>query len=155
MDRSWWKVAGGLLVVAAVGIQFVPVDRTNPPVDNVISAPADVDSVLRRACWDCHSNRTEWPWYSHVAPVSWYVARDVHQGREHMNFTEWPTDPEEARDLIGEIGDQVESGAMPPTSYRIMHPEARLSGESRQVLIDWSMASGGLDRLPDDLPGED
>ena len=153
MDRSWWKIAGGLLVVAVVGIQFVPVDRTNPPVENVISAPADVDSVLRRACWDCHSNRTDWPWYSRVAPVSWYVASDVHQGREHMNFTDWPTDPEEARDLIGEIGDEVESDAMPPTSYRIMHPEARLSEETRQLLIDWSMASGGLERLPDDLPG--
>lgn len=155
MNVTWWRAAGAFLLVAAVGIQFVPVDRANPPVENVISAPADVDSVLRRACWDCHSNRTEWPWYSRVAPVSWYVADDVHQGREHMNFTAWPTDPEEARDLIGEVGDQVESGAMPPTSYRIMHPEARLTEETRQLLVDWSMASGGLDRLPDDLPGRD
>jgi len=152
MKDRWWKVGGALLVLAVVGIQFVPVERSNPPVQRVIRAPADVDSVLRRACWDCHSNRTEWPWYSRVAPVSWYVAHDVDDGREHLNFTEWPEDPAEARDLIGEIGDQVESGAMPPTSYRLMHPEARLDGETRQLLIDWSMASGGLDRLPDELP---
>lgn len=152
MKDRWWKIGGVLLVLAVVGIQLVPVERPNPPVERVIRAPADVDSVLRRACWDCHSNQTEWPWYSHVAPVSWYVAHDVEDGREHLNFTEWPEDPEEIRDLIGEIGEQVESGAMPPTSFRLMHPEARLDEETRQLLIDWSMASGGLDRLPDELP---
>lgn len=152
MKDRWWKIGGALLVLAVVGIQLVPVERPNPPVERVIRAPADVDSVLRRACWDCHSNQTEWPWYSHVAPISWYVAHDVEDGREHLDFTEWPEDPEEARDLIDEIGEQVESGAMPPTSYRLMHPEARLDEETRQLLIDWSMASGGLDRLPDELP---
>lgn len=151
MERRWSKVGGALLVAAAVGIQFVPVDRSNPPVERVIDAPADVDSVLRRACWDCHSNRTDWPWYARVAPASWYVADDVHDGREHVNFTEWPEDPAEARDLIGEIGDQVESGAMPPGEYLLLHPEARLDSAARQLLIDWSMASGGLDRLPGDL----
>lgn len=152
MERRWWKLVGVALAAVVVGIQFVPVERTNPPVRRVVDAPADVDTVLRRACWDCHSNQTDWPWYSRVAPVSWYVANDVHEGREHVNFTEWPDEPGEARDLIGEIGDQVESGAMPPASYRVMHPEARLGEESRQRLVDWSMVSGGLDRLPGGLP---
>lgn len=148
----WPKIIGAVLLAVGVGIQFVPVERTNPPTRRVISAPADVDSLLRRACWDCHSNRTDWPWYSHVAPVSWYVADDVHDGREHMNFSEWPDDPEETRDLVGEIGDQVESRAMPLTRYLWLHPAARLTEEERQLLVDWSMASGGLDRLPGDLP---
>lgn len=152
MSRRWWKITAAALVAVAIGIQLVPAQRTNPPVRRVVRAPADVDSVLRRACWNCHSNRTDWPWYSRVAPVSWYVIDDVRDGREHMNFTEWPRDPEETRDLIAEVGDQVESGAMPPTSYRWMHPEARLTEEERQLLVDWSMASGGLDRLPGDLP---
>lgn len=152
MGRAWWKFGGPLLLAVAVVIQLVPVERTNPPVGDVVAPPSDVDSVLRRACWDCHSNRTEWPWYSRVAPVSWYVAGDVADGREHLNFTEWPDDPEEARDLIGEVGDQVEAGAMPPTSYRLMHPEARLDGDERQLLVDWSMAAGGLDRLPEEMP---
>lgn len=152
MGPKWSKIGGAMVLAAALGIQLVPLERTNPPTRVVADPPADVDSVLRRACWDCHSNRTEWPWYSHVAPVSWYVAGDVRDGREHLNFTEWPDDPGEARDLIGEIGDQVESGAMPPASYRLMHPEARLDEETRQLLVDWSMAAGGLDRLPGDLP---
>ncbi|MGH7539406.1 MAG: heme-binding domain-containing protein [Gemmatimonadota bacterium] len=138
----------------AIGIQFVPVRRTNPPVRAEVEAPQDVEAVLRRACFDCHSNGTEWPWYSRVAPASWLVARDVHKARDDMNFTEWPaSDPDEVADLIEEIGEQIERDAMPPKRYRLLHPEARLSAQERQLLVDWSLAAGGWDRLEDRLPG--
>ena len=76
----------------------------------------------------------------------------VHDGRDDMNLTEWPaSDPDAARDLVEEIGEQVESGAMPPRSYRLIHPEARLTEEERQLLVDWSLARGGLDRLEEQL----
>lgn len=152
MTRRGWKWTVAAAVAAAVAIQLVPVERTNPPVQRTLDPPEDVERVLRKACFDCHSNETEWPWYAYVAPVSWLVADDVHEAREDMNFSDWPSDPDEAVDLIEEIGEQVESDAMPPDSYRWMHPEARLSAQERQLLIDWSLSQGGLDRLPGDLP---
>lgn len=153
MTSRQTKLGAGAVLALAVAIQFVPVDRTNPPVRTVMDAPAGVDSILRRACWDCHSNETDWPWYAYVAPVSWYVADDVHEARADMNFTEWPADdPEEAQDLVEEIGEQIEADAMPPNEYRWMHPEARLTPEQRRRLMDWSLSRGGLDRL-DQLEG--
>lgn len=142
------KWGTGAVVAVALAIQLVPVDRSNPPVRTTIDPPEDVDRILRQACWNCHSNQTDWPWYAYVAPVSWYVADDVHEARADMNFTEWPADdPDEVQDLIEEVGEQIEADAMPPDPYRWMHPEARLTDEQRQVLMDWSLARGGLDRL--------
>jgi len=152
MTSRGWKFTGAALLALTLGIQLVPVDRSNPPVRRTIDAPEDVERVLRRSCYDCHSNETDWPWYSRVAPASWLVADDVHEAREDMNFSEWPDDPDDATDLIEEIGEQVESGAMPLDSYLWLHPEARLSDEERQLLIDWSLSEGGLDRLPGELP---
>lgn len=152
MRRSW-KIAAGVVALLLLAAQVLPVaERTNPPVRSVIDAPRNVEDVLRKACWNCHSNETEWPWYGRVAPSSWLVVGHVHDGRDDLNLTEWPSsDPEEARDLVEEMGEQVESGAMPPASYRLMHPEARLTDEERQLLVDWSLARGGLDRLEERL----
>ena len=72
-----------------MAIQLVPISRTNPPVETEIAAPANVQAILTRSCYDCHSNKTAWPWYSHVAPVSWLVASDVSGARKKMNFTPW------------------------------------------------------------------
>lgn len=152
MTSRGWKITGAAVLAVALAIQLVPVDRSNPPVQRTIDAPEDVERVLRRSCYDCHSNETDWPWYSRVAPASWLVADDVHEAREDMNFSEWPDDPDDATDLIEEIGEQVESGAMPLDSYLWLHPEARMSDEERQLLIDWSLSEGGLDRLPGELP---
>jgi hypothetical protein len=77
------------VVIIIVGIQFIPVDRSNPPVTEEINAPANVLSILKTSCYDCHSNETTWPWYSYVAPVSFLVAGDVEEARKHLNFTEW------------------------------------------------------------------
>src|SRR5688572_19601769 len=82
-----WSLLGILLLLVA--IQFVPVDRVNPPVEAEVPALANVRAILRRACYDCHSNETVWPWYSQVAPVSWLVVRDVREGREELNFSTW------------------------------------------------------------------
>lgn len=152
--RHWGRWTGLAVLVVALGIQMVPVERTNPPVRSEIDAPPDVSSILRAACYNCHSHETDWPWYAHVAPASWFVTDHVYDGREDLNFSEWPSDYEKATDLISEIGEQVESGAMPPDSYQLMHPDARLSDEQRQTLIDWSLSEGSLDRLEKELgPG--
>lgn len=126
-------------VIAAVAIQFIPVKRTNPPEQFEVEAPRQVKAILERACYDCHSNRTRWPWYSRVAPVSWLVARDVHRGRREVNFSDWPTFDFEAQDhMMSGIAKQVDRGNMPLPMYVLMHPDARISLEDRRMLLQWA-----------------
>lgn len=103
-------------LVAAVLIQFLPYghSHTNPPViqEPAWNSPA-TKALFRRACFDCHSNETTWPWYSHVAPVSWLVQNDVDGGRKHLNFSEWIRDQRHAKDVSME----VKPGDMPPWFY--------------------------------------
>ena len=129
----------GVLLLAA---QFVPLDRTNPPVEQDIETPVDVKAVLRRACYDCHSNETVWPWYSRVAPASFLVVHDVDEGREHLNFSTWNRLTEAERThALEEIREEVESGGMPLPVYLPLHPEARLSDEERALLDAWTRAA--------------
>ena len=128
-----------VLLLAAAAIQMVPVDRTNPPVVSDVDAPAEVKEVLRRACYDCHSNQTDWPWYSHVAPLSWFVADHVRVGRKDLNFSEWPAFDRELQELAkADIREQVAGGTMPLTSYTWLHPEARLTDAEREVIVAWT-----------------
>jgi len=131
------------VVVLLVLIQLVPVSRTNPLSPSTIQAPDDVLSVLRQSCFNCHSHETQWPWYSHVAPVSWLVAHDVNEARGTMNFSNWAQyDAKERADHFKEIWDEVEDGGMPPWYYLLMHREARLSDRDKQVLHDWVLSQG-------------
>jgi hypothetical protein len=138
MKRHWKKAA--LLVVAIfVGIQFVPVDRANPPVEADLAAPTELTEVLRTACYDCHSNETRWRWYSYVAPVSWLVAHDVDEARAELCFSDWGLMEERERnEMREEIWEEVEEGEMPLLIYRLVHPSARLSPEQRGVLREWT-----------------
>lgn len=122
-------------------IQFIPVERTNPPVETEVPASADAREVLRRACYDCHSNETVWPWYSRVAPASWLAVRDVNEGREHVNFSTWNRLSEKERaEALEEAWEEIEEGKMPLWIYRPMHPEAKLTAADRAVLKAWSDA---------------
>lgn len=127
------------LIMTLVLIQFIPVHRTNPASETEITAPGPVLVILRKACYNCHSNQTRWPWYSNIAPVSWLVARDVTKAREEMNFTTWnrytPIKQSAKRE---DIWKEVKGGHMPPLPYRLMHPEARLSHEEKEQLRAWS-----------------
>lgn len=119
--------------VVAMLIQVVPYghDRTNPPVVQEPAWDAAATRALaRRACFDCHSNETEWPAYSRVAPVSWLIQRDVTEGRSKLNFSEWNRPQEEA----GEAAEAVLEGEMPMRAYTLIHAHARLSGDERQAL---------------------
>lgn len=133
------SVTAAVLLVAA---QFVPVSRTNPPVETDVAAPAEVDAILRRACYDCHSNETVWPWYSRVAPVSWLVAHDTNEGREHLNFSTWNrlSIPEQ-HEALDELWEEVESGGMPLPIYLPLHPEARLSDADKAAIQAWVRVS--------------
>jgi hypothetical protein len=138
------KLVRRLAVVTAVGLvaaQFIPVTRTNPPVESEIHASPAVDRVLRRACYDCHSNETVWPWYSRVAPMSWLVAHDVNEGREHMNFSTWGRlSSEKQVETVRKIWEEVSEGHMPPAIYLPAHREARLNDQDKAALEAWAAA---------------
>jgi len=133
-------------VVVFVGLQFFRPDRVNPPVNRVqsvqstASVPPAVDAILKRSCYDCHSNETRWPWYSAVAPVAWAVADDVTEGRAHVNLSEWGGYPGRKRIAILEkMCDEVRDGAMPLRQYLWVHRDARLSEADWKSVCDWSM----------------
>lgn len=137
-------VSRRLLLSAAVGaalfllIQLVPVERDNPPVEADLVAPAPVKAILERACYDCHSHETRWPWYSRIAPVSWWLAAHVKQGRADLNFSQWPLFDLETQELfLRDIEKQLVDGTMPLPSYVRGHPEARLSAEEKALVLEW------------------
>jgi len=100
--------------------------------------PPKIAAILRVSCYDCHSHETKWPWYSHVAPVSWLVASDVKEGRRHLNFSDWPVDdPERAAKRLENASEELGYKEMPPGQYKIMHPLARLTDAQRQQLTQW------------------
>lgn len=121
-----------VLVVGFLLIQFVPYGRAhdNPPVvsEPVWDSP-QTRELAQRACFDCHSNQTVWPWYSNVAPVSWLVERHVVEGRESLNFSNWAGSHE-----VDEMGETVREGEMPMANYVVLHREARLSDAERAAL---------------------
>jgi hypothetical protein len=141
MKRKWtWFL--GALVVICFALQFTNPARTNPPVVNDFLAaenpPPAIATMFRGACYDCHSYETKWPWYSHIAPVSWLIASDVQGGRRHLNFSEWPaTDPERAAKRLANASEELGYQEMPPPKYQAIHPAARLTADQRQQLIQW------------------
>lgn len=135
------------LAAVLILIQAVRPARTNPPVDGArtlhakMQVPSDIDAILKRSCYDCHSHETRWPWYSNIAPASWLVASDVSEGREHLNFSDWAQyDTDDAEDLFEEIAKEVRKGAMPLSSYTFLHSEAKLSETDKRRLIEWAEA---------------
>jgi hypothetical protein len=132
-------------------LQFVPYGRahTNPPVTGEPAwASPQTRELTVRACYDCHSNETKWPWYSHVAPASWLVQKHVDDGRAKVNFSQWNRSQEGA-----ESSEAVQEGEMPLRSYLIAHPEARLSSAEFEALVQGLAATFGTEGAESDVPG--
>lgn len=145
MDTAKLKRFLIILVLLFVGAQFVQPKRTNPPViasqtiQAHINVPRPVQAILSRACYNCHSNLTVWPWYSHVAPVSWGVIDHVNEGRRHMNFSDWiQLTPEKTTEVLQNICTDTREKKMPLLSYRLFHPEAHLSAADVNTLCSWT-----------------
>jgi cytochrome c551/c552 len=122
------------IVVLGLLIQLIPLPgRGKNPA--VVAEPKwdspQTAALVKRACYDCHSNQTIWPWYSYVAPASWLIYNDVIEGRDRLNFSEW-TNPQLG---AGEMVQAIQSGKMPPFQYLPLHPTARLSSAEKQQLI--------------------
>jgi hypothetical protein len=129
------------LLIVVIAIQLVPIRRTNPVSDPAAELQAPVSAIFRRACYDCHSNRTVWPWYSRIAPVSWMLAYHAGEGRKHVNLSVWTQYPAaKQRQLAGEIVDEVDGGGMPLPMYVWIHRAAKLSPADREQIHAWAGA---------------
>jgi cytochrome c551/c552 len=132
--RSIFIVLAVLLIVA----QAIRPERTNPPVTGEINAPPEIKSILRKTCYNCHSNETVWPWYSQVAPASWLLAHDVSNARKRVNFSEWSSlTPRRQAGKLRKADEEIKEGDMPLWYYLPLHPEARLSDADKSALMAW------------------
>jgi hypothetical protein len=150
MKARLFKIIKLLLIVVAclfVIAQFKRPAKTNPAFEQSAAFEAHVQldpkiaGILDRSCNDCHSNKTRWPWYANVAPMSWFVIDHVDHGREHMNFSEWGNySSEERKALLGGFCELVKEGAMPLSSYTPLHPGSKLTDEDKKLICEWAAA---------------
>ena len=143
------KAAAAFLLALFAGVQFVRPGRVNPPavagqsLEECARVPPEVAGVLKRSCMDCHSHRTDWPWYSNVAPASWFVIDHVNHGRRRLNFSRWGEyDGRRAARLLKNICLTAKAGEMPLDSYTLVHRGARLTPADVQSLCDWAAEEG-------------
>ncbi|NUM80582.1 heme-binding domain-containing protein [bacterium] len=155
--KKVFKWMGISLLLILTVIQFIRPEKTNPPIDQAktfqaqMQVPENIASVLTKACYDCHSHQTNWPWYSHVAPVSWLLVQDVKEGRKHLNFSAWG-DYKESRKVekLSQIAGEVTDGKMPMPIYLLMHPEAKLTDQEKKDLVNWCEGEADKINVPED-----
>jgi hypothetical protein len=140
------KILAGVVAIIII-IQFFRIDKTNPPVDaaqdmiNNVQASANVKSILKTSCYDCHTNESVYPWYTNVAPLSWWIKKHINEGRDELNFSEWGSYSLRRQDhKLDEIVEMIDEEEMPLPSYLIAHGDASLSAEQKSELIDWAKA---------------
>jgi hypothetical protein len=143
---KWTLVIIGLVFV---GLQFTNPARTNPAFDqshtleNTTAAPAEVSAIFAHSCNDCHSNKTNWRWYTYVAPVSWFTVGHVNEGREELNFSVWGSYSQRKKETrLRAICQQVEKGEMPLSSYTLVHRDTKLSPDQVRTICDWTRQEG-------------
>ncbi|MEZ4865426.1 MAG: heme-binding domain-containing protein [Caldilineaceae bacterium] len=131
--KRFLRNAGLVIIGLLIIIQFIPLQRTNPPVTREVNWDSpETRALAQRACFDCHSNETVWPWYAYVAPVSLQVTHHVTEGREHLNFSAW----DQPNENFNEIEKAINGGEMPTWDYLLMHSAAKLSDAEKQALLD-------------------
>lgn len=133
------KVLLGGLLILLILMQLMPVEYTNPPVKADLQAKPAVKNILKRACYDCHSNETVWPWYSRVVPVAWQIVEHVEHGREDLNFSDWENYTIKKREhKMAEIWEEINEGHMPLEPYLFMHKDAELTVAEKKIIREWS-----------------
>jgi hypothetical protein len=150
------KKVGLGIVAALLAAQIVRPSRDAAPHDpsqdltRVLAVPATVKGALDRACYDCHSQRTRWPWYAQISPISWMVARDVVAAREELDFSRFGAlEPSERSAALEAIGDATTTERMPLSSYALVHAEARLTAAERAAIAAWTEQQSELFRVSD------
>ena len=142
-----------LLFAVFVIMQFSRIDMVNPKIEPakdfiaLTKPPADIEKMIRSACYDCHSHETNYPWYANIAPVSWILGNHIEEGREHLNFSLWANYSEDkANHKLHECEEEIEEGKMPISSYTWTLGDADLSSEQKEKLAEW---------FEDQMTGED
>lgn len=140
------KIALGFIALLVI-IQFFRIDKTNPAIVqendfiSVTNPPENIKQLLKTSCYDCHSNESTYPWYTNIAPVSWWVKQHINEAREELNFSEWGTFTEKRKKhKLEEVYEEVEEGEMPLKSYLIVHSDAKLTTEQKNELVAWFKA---------------
>ncbi|CAN5679759.1 hypothetical protein BH10BAC3_BH10BAC3_02750 [soil metagenome] len=150
--RKWPRTILLLLFFGFIAIQFFQPDKNNLDViatndiHQMVAVPDTVDQVLKVACFDCHSNNTNYPWYTDIQPVGWWLNSHIEDGKSNLNFNEFVNIPprngktthERQLKALEEIKETIEEGEMPLRSYTIIHKEARLTKEQKQMILNWS-----------------
>jgi hypothetical protein len=133
-----------IIVAVIVIIQFFRIDKTTSPVDpvkdfiSVTNPPIRVAEIMKTSCYDCHSNQTNYPWYTNIAPVSWWIGHHIEEGKEHLNFSKWGDySAKKADHKLEEFYEEVEEGEMPLNFYKALHADSQLSAEDKRLLINW------------------
>jgi Haem-binding domain len=139
---KWVLLILGLVVI---GLQFTNPPHTNPPIDeskaleNMTALPSEVSRVFANSCNDCHSNKTNWRWYTYIAPISWFTVGHVNQGRSELNFSLWGTYSARLKETrLNAICQQSEKGTMPLASYAFVHREVKLSQGQVSTICEWT-----------------
>jgi hypothetical protein len=140
------KIVIGIVALILI-IQFFRIDKSNPPIKEemdfikITNTPVKIGTVLRTSCYDCHSNETNYPWYTNMAPFSWWTKHHINEGRAELNFSEWGSyNAKKADHKLEECVEQIQEGEMPMSSYLMAHKEAELSEEQKQLLMDWFLS---------------
>lgn len=151
-----------VLVVLLILIQFFRIDKVNPPVNpgmdflTIKETPQNTASLIRNACYDCHSNETKYPWYSNFQPVGWFLKDHIDEGRKKLNFSLFATyEPKRQAHKLHEAAEVTENGEMPMDSYLIGHPEAQITDEERKILADYFRKIETDIRISHQLPAEE
>ena len=139
------KIVLAVLVIGLIAIQFfnrpdktTTTEITPAHITKVMNVPSNVESILKRSCYDCHSDHTVWPWYTSVAPVSWLVADDVVKGRKKMNFSQWSKIPDSKKEArLNEICEEIKSDEMAMPKYLYIHGDAKLTQADKDILCKW------------------
>lgn len=153
--RSALKVVLVILFLIFAGLQFLRPNFVNPPIiesntlESDLNVPNEVNAILQRSCKDCHTNKTNYPWYANIQPIGWYLANHIEEGRRELNFSEWKNfSNQRKRRKLKEICEEVESREMPLRSYLLVHREAWLSDEDIRILCEWTKAE--IAKIPEE-----
>ena len=137
-----------IFITVLIAIQFIKPAHNEGAIEgpgfisNVVPVSAEVEDLFVKACFDCHSNNTYYPWYSKIQPVAWFMAHHVDEGRGHLNFSEFASyDAKKQDHKLEEVIDAMKEGWMPLDSYTWMHSEAKLTQAERETIVAWAVES--------------
>ncbi len=147
MKRTLKKIILPILLIAFVGIQFIPTNRNQSDeilpsdITKVFEVPDNILQLLQNSCYDCHSNNTNYPWYNKIQPISWMLENHIQEGKEEVNFSRFGDySTRKKKSKFKSIISQLKDGEMPLWSYTLIHRSAKLSEEERKMLVDWMQA---------------